>query len=184
MKRRGQALHRLPAGYGPIVLGHCHRQVNAAVARAVATCDLNWVGPQRGEVELAEAVCAVMPSADKVAFCTSGTDATLHTVHLARAATGRTHLLKFHGSYHGWHDLLAVGSRFTVGKGRKGSLAEPNSAGLHPGAVADVSVVEWNHFEGVREIFEEQGQELAACFVEPYVHSYGCARTRFSRIAA
>jgi glutamate-1-semialdehyde 2,1-aminomutase len=161
-------------GYGPIVVGHCDPRVNAAVAEAVATCDLNWVGPQAGEVELAEQICDVMPCADKVAFCTSGTDATLHAVHLARAATGRVKLLKFHGSYHGWHDQLAVGSRFTIGRRDAGAMQEPNSAGLHPGSVADVVVCEWNDAEGVRGAFAEHGGELAAVFAEPYVHSYGC----------
>jgi glutamate-1-semialdehyde 2,1-aminomutase len=161
-------------GYGPIVVGHCDPRVNDAVARAVATCDLNWVGAQAGEVELAEAICAAMPCADKVAFCTSGDDATLHAVHLARAATGRLRLLKFHGSYHGWHDHVAVGSRFTTGRRDPRAMREPNSAGLHPGCVADVTVVEWNDAEGLRAAFAEQGDELAAAFAEPYVHSYGC----------
>src|SRR5258708_5703074 len=67
--------------WGPIVIGHCDRRVNEAVARSVATCDLNAVGPQMGEVELAEKICALVPSAEMVAFCTSGTDATLHGVH-------------------------------------------------------------------------------------------------------
>lgn len=158
--------------YGPIVVGHCDSRVNEAVARAAASCDLNWVGPQRGEVELAEQICEVMPCADKVAFCTSGTDASLHAVHLARAATGRLKLLKFHGSYHGWHDQLAVGSRFRLGGG--GGLDEPDALGLHPGCVADVVVVEWNDVEGLRRAFAEHGSELAAVFAEPYVHSYGC----------
>lgn len=160
--------------YGPIVVGHCDPRVNEAVAQAVATCDLTYVGPQPGEVELAEQICAVMPSADKVVFCTSGTDASLHAVHLARAATGRVRLLKFHGSYHGWHDQLAVGSRFRFGTRGMGNLSEPDSLGLHPGSVADVTVVEWNDAEGLKEAFAEQGSELAAAFAEPYVHSYGC----------
>jgi glutamate-1-semialdehyde 2,1-aminomutase len=160
--------------FGPIVLGHCDRRVNDAVAAAAATCDLTWVGPQPGEVELAEMVCEHMPCADKVAFCTSGTDATLHAVHLVRAATGRVKLVKFHGSYHGWHDHLAVGSRFTVGRDRSSAMQEPNAAGLHPGAVADVLVVEWNDLDAVRELFDGDGDEIAAVFAEPYVHSYGC----------
>jgi len=160
--------------YGPIVVGHCDPRVNEAVMRAVSVCDLNWVGPQRGEVELAERICEAMPCADKVAFCTSGTDASLHAVHLARAATGRVKLLKFHGSYHGWHDHLAVGSRFTVGARDPRAMSEPNSAGLHPGVVADVVVCEWNDAEGVRAAFAEHASELAAVFAEPYVHSYGC----------
>ncbi len=160
--------------YGPIVVGHCDPRVNEAVARAVSTCDLNWVGPQAGEVELAEEICEVMPSAEKVAFCTSGTDATLHAVHLARAATGRSRVIKFHGSYHGWHDLLAVGSRFTKGGTGPGAMAEANSAGLHSGAVADVTVLEWNDLDAVRETVAREGPDLAAIFAEPYVHSYGC----------
>lgn len=159
--------------YGPIVVGHCDPRVNAAVARAASTCDLNWVGPQAGEVELAERICAAMPSADKTAFCTSGTDASLHAVHLTRAATGRRKLLKFHGSYHGWHDQLAVGSRFRLGTG-PGRLDEPDALGLHPGSVADVIVVEWNDADGLRRAFDQHGAELAAAFAEPYVHSYGC----------
>lgn len=160
--------------YGPIVVGHCDPRVNEAVAKAVSTCDLNWVGPQAGEVELAEEICEVMPSAEKVAFCTSGTDATLHAVHLARAATSRSRVIKFHGSYHGWHDLLAVGSRFTKGGTGPGGMAEANSAGLHSGAVADVAVLEWNDLDAVRETVAREGSELAAIFAEPYVHSYGC----------
>jgi glutamate-1-semialdehyde 2,1-aminomutase len=161
--------------YGPIVIGHCDARVNEAVARAVATCDLNWVGPQAGEAELAEQICAAMPCADKVAFCTSGTDASMHAVHLARAATGRVKLLKFHGSYHGWHDQLAVGSRLRVGGAGEGDvLGEPDALGLHPGSVADVVVVEWNDVNGLRRAFAEHGSDLAGCFAEPYVHSYGC----------
>jgi glutamate-1-semialdehyde 2,1-aminomutase len=161
--------------YGPIVVGHCDPRVNEAVARAAATCDLNWVGPQAGEMELAEQICELMPSAEKVAFCTSGTDASLHAVHLARAATGRVKLLKFHGSYHGWHDQLAVGSRLRAATGDEGEvLNEPDALGLHPGAVADVLVVEWNDVAGLRRAFAQHGEELAAVFAEPYVHSYGC----------
>jgi glutamate-1-semialdehyde 2,1-aminomutase len=160
--------------WGPIVVGHCDRRVNEAVARCVATCDLNAVGPQMGEVELAEEICTLVPSAEMVAFCTSGTDATLHAVHLVRAATGRRRLLKFHGSYHGWHDNLAVGSRFAYGTARTRKMDEPNSAGLHPGPVADVTVVEWNDGIALRQAFADHGSELAAVFCEPYVHSYGC----------
>ncbi|MGO4103337.1 aspartate aminotransferase family protein [Leifsonia sp. YAF41] len=159
--------------WGPIVLGHCDRRVNEAVFAAANTCDLTGVGPQFGEVALAEKICEVMPSADKVAFCTSGTDATMHAVHIARAATGRMKILKFHGSYHGWNDQVAVGSsRADLTPGSP--LNTPNGAGLHPASVADVVVVEWNDFEGVRAAFDEYGDDLAAAFTEGYVHSFGC----------
>lgn len=159
--------------WGPIVLGHSDRRVNQAVFDAVNTCDLTGVGPQLGEAELAEKICQVMPSAEKVAFCTSGTDAAMHAVHVARASTGRLKILKFHGCYHGWSDHVAVGSS------RKdltatSALNTPNGGGLHPAVVADVVVVEWNDFAGLQTAFDEHGNELAAAFTEGYVHSFGC----------
>lgn len=160
--------------WGPIVLGHCDPRVNEAAARAASNCDLTAVGPQVGEVELAEAICEAMPSADRVAFCTSGTEATMHAVQVARAATGRTKLLKFHGSYHGWHDALAVGSRSTAGPATALALQQPDAGGLHAASLADTIVCEWNDAEGVGEAFAEFGETLAAVICEPYVHSYGC----------
>lgn len=159
--------------WGPIVLGHCDSRVNEAVFAAASTCDLTGVGPQVGEMELAEKICELVPSADKVAFCTSGTDATMHAAHIARAATERAKILKFHGSYHGWSDVLAVGGARGDLTGSS-PLATPNSAGLHPGAAADVVVVEWNDFDGLRDAFTEHGAELAAAFAEGFVHSFGC----------
>ncbi|SJM60317.1 aspartate aminotransferase family protein [Gulosibacter sp. 10] len=159
--------------WGPIVLGHCDERVNRAVFEAASTCDITGVGPQLGEAQLAEEVCDLMPCAEKVAFCTSGTDAGMHAVHLARAATGRRRILKFHGSYHGWSDHVAVG-------GARGDLTPesplntPNSAGLHPAVTDDVVVVEWNDEAGLRAAFAEHGDELAAAFAEGYVHSFGC----------
>lgn len=73
--------------YGPIVIGHSDPRVNGAVADTVARVDLNWVGPQAGEVELAERIVAAVPSADKVVFMNTGTDALQHSLHVARAAT-------------------------------------------------------------------------------------------------
>ena len=160
--------------YGPIVIGHSDPRVNDAVARTAATCDLHWVGPQAGEVELAEAIVELVPSAEQVAFVTSGTDALLHAVHVARAATGRRRLLKFHGHYHGWQDQLAVGANFDVSPGAAPSLDEPNAGGLHPGSLADVTVLEWNDVEALRATFADHGGELAAALCEPYLLSYGC----------
>lgn len=163
--------------WGPIVLGHCDPRVNEAVTKAVATCDLTGVGPQVGEYELAEKICEVMPSADKVAFCTSGTDATMHAVHIARAVTGRLKVLKFHGSYHGWNDHVAVGSS-RVDLTPESKLNTPNGGGLHPAVVEDVVVVEWNDPEGLRAAFAEHGSELAVAFAEGYIHSFGCVEAR------
>jgi glutamate-1-semialdehyde 2,1-aminomutase len=159
--------------WGPIVLGHSDRRVNEAVFEAVNTCDLTGVGPQAGEVELAEKICEILPSSDRVAFVTSGTDASMHAVHVARAASGRLKVLKFHGSYHGWNDHVAVGSS-RKDLTRTSALNTPNSGGLHPAVVGDVVVVEWNDFEGLQRAFDEHGSELAVAFAEAYVHSFGC----------
>ncbi len=161
--------------WGTVVVGHSDPRVNRAVCDAVALCDITTIGPQRGEVELAERICNVMPSAEVVAFCLSGTEATLHAVQLARAATGRQKLLKFHGSYHGWHDMLAVGVRAAPGREDRVGLNVPESAGIHPGAAADVIVLPWNDQAALEDCFSTNGGQLAAAFCEPYVQSYGCA---------
>ncbi|WP_328914200.1 MULTISPECIES: aspartate aminotransferase family protein [unclassified Streptomyces] len=160
--------------WGTVVIGHSDHRVNRAVFAAAEQCDLTTLGPQQGEVEVAERICSVMPSAQNVAFCVSGTEATLHAVQLARAATGRTKLLKFHGSYHGWHDMLAVGVRAAPGREDRTDLRATESVGIHPAAAADVVVVEWNDAAGLAEAFAAHGPELAAAFCEPYVQSYGC----------
>jgi glutamate-1-semialdehyde 2,1-aminomutase len=159
--------------WGPIVLGHCEPRVNEAVTQAMATCDLTGIGPQYGEVEVAEIICSVMPSAQRVAFCTSGTDAVMHAAHLARASTGRRKIIKFHGSYHGWSDVIAVGSA-RVDSTPVTELHTPNGGGVHPGSLADVIVVEWNDEVGVKQVFADHGSEIAAVICEPYIHSFGC----------
>jgi glutamate-1-semialdehyde 2,1-aminomutase len=160
--------------WGTIVVGHCDPRVNRAVEEMAATCDLTTVGPQRGEVELAEQICMAMPCAEQVAFCLSGTEASLHAVQLLRARTGRKRLLKFHGSYHGWHDMLAVGVRAAPGRESHTDLRDRESAGIHPDAAADVTVVEWNDLDGLRDALAAEHDDLAAVFCEPYVQSYGC----------
>ncbi len=158
--------------YGPIVIGHADRRVNQAVADTAAVVDLNWVGPQAGEVELAERIVDVMPSADKVVFMNTGTDALQHALHVARAATGRHRVFKFHGHYHGWVGELGVGANFDVEPGRAPAPNAPNSGGGDPGASALVTVVDWNDADATRAAFEADGDEFAAVFVEPYLHSY------------
>jgi glutamate-1-semialdehyde 2,1-aminomutase len=160
--------------YGPIVVGHSDPRVNEAVLRTAATNDLHWVGPQAGEVELAELIVELVPSAEQVAFVTSGSDALLHAVHVAREASGRRKLLKFHGSFVGWQDSLAKGANFDV---RPDSVPDPddaNAGGIHPDALADIIVVEWNDAAAVRAAFAAEGGQIAAVVCEPYVLSYGC----------
>jgi glutamate-1-semialdehyde 2,1-aminomutase len=160
--------------WGPIVIGHCDPRVNQAVLDVMNTVDLNAVCHHVGEVELAEAICEVMPSAEKVAFCQSGTDTTLHAVHAVRAFTGKLKLLKFHGSYHGWHDALAVGVRYNAAGARGRGLTDPEGAGLHPGPLHDVIVADWNDLAAVTDIFARHADELAGVVCEPYAQGFGC----------
>ena len=158
--------------WGAIVVGHADARVNEAVTRAIARTDLTWVGPQAGEVELAEAIVSVMPSAEKVAFFPTGTDSAIHAVHMARLATGRRRLVMFHGSYNGWADPVAVGSRFDYGDTAPGHF-EANSGGLDPAAAAGAIVLDWNDAGAVRAAFAEHGDEIAAVVTEPYIHTFG-----------
>jgi len=157
---------------GAIVIGHADPRVNRAVAGTAATVDLNWVGAQAGEVELAERIVRTMPSADKVAFTHTGTDALQHALHVARAATGRNRILKFHGHCHGWVGQLGVGASFAMEPGFAPPPGASNSGGSQPGPSESVEVVDWNDFEATRAAFAARGREYAAIVVEPYLHSY------------
>jgi glutamate-1-semialdehyde 2,1-aminomutase len=158
--------------YGPIVLGHAEAHVNDAVKRTIDQVDLNWVGPQAGEIELAERIVRLVPSAEKVVLVNTGTDALQHALHVARAATGRRRILKFHGHYHGWAGELGTGANFDVEPGRAPAPDAPNSGGAIPDTAADVLVVDWNDAAAVRAAFAAVGSEIAAVFTEPYLHSY------------
>jgi glutamate-1-semialdehyde 2,1-aminomutase len=158
--------------YGPIVIGHADPRVNAAVAETAARVDLNWVGPQAGEVELAEKIVQLVPSAEKVVFLNTGTDALQHALHVARAATGRQHIVKFHGHYHGWAGGLGVGANFDVAPGQTPPPDAPNSGGADSDVGVHTHVLDWNDVDGVRAAFAAYGHQIAAVFTEPYLHSY------------
>src|ERR671918_676581 len=159
---------------GAIVIGHCDPRVNRAAAHAAATCDLNWIGPQAGEVELAETICAVMPCADRVTFYPSGREALRHTLELVRAVTGRRYLLRFRGSHMDLFADLAAAPRYTNDRagapsGELGS-AEPNAKGV----LIDI-VIEWNDVATLRSVFADYGFEVAAVACELYVYAFGFA---------
>jgi glutamate-1-semialdehyde 2,1-aminomutase len=155
------------AAFGPALLGHCHPEVNARVAEAIGRIDLTGAGPGDLEVALARKLVQHVPSAERVLFCSSGSEATLHALQLARAATGRRKLVKFQGCYHGWHDAV-----LTNATGR------PLSAGMHPAVVADTIVLPYNDLDRVRETIEREGSDIAAVIVEPVAHNMGAVLPR------
>jgi glutamate-1-semialdehyde 2,1-aminomutase len=151
----------LVQSWGPLILGHAHPEVVAAVERA-ARDGLTYGASCAAEVELAERVLARFPFAERVRFVSSGTEAVMSAVRLARAATGRDRIVKFEGCYHGHSDGLLV-------KGGSGlaTFGQPSSAGV-PAAFAELTeVLPLNDEAAARALFEEKGDEIAVVLIEP-----------------
>jgi glutamate-1-semialdehyde 2,1-aminomutase len=151
--------------WGPLIHGHAHPAVIAAVTDAAAL-GTSFGAPTAGEVELAELVSARMPAVDMMRMTSSGTEASMSAIRLARAATGRETLLKFAGAYHGHVDGLLA----QAGSGLA-TAGIPSSPGVPEWAAARTVIVPWNDAEAVRAAFAEH--ELAAVLVEPYAANMG-----------
>ena len=147
--------------WGPMILGHGHPAVLEAVQKAV-TEGLSFGAPTEREVELAEEILKLMPSMDMVRLVSSGTEAAMSTIRLARGATGRNKLIKFEGCYHGHADALLV----KAGSGLA-TFGNPTSAGVPPEVVQHTIVLEYNNIEQLEQTFAEQGNEIACLMMEP-----------------
>jgi glutamate-1-semialdehyde 2,1-aminomutase len=153
--------------WGASILGHAHPKVVDAIQRAAAD-GTSYGAPTLREVELAEAIADRVPSVEKVRLVSSGTEAAMTAVRLARGATGRPKVLKFAGCYHGHLDALLVAAGSGVA-----TLGLPGSAGVTPGAVADTLVVRYNDVPALDAAFALHGSELAAVLVEPVAANMG-----------
>jgi glutamate-1-semialdehyde 2,1-aminomutase len=154
----------LMCSWGPLILGHAHPAVVEAVVRA-ARDGLTFGASCPGEVELAEAVLRRFPFADKVRFVSSGTEAVMSAVRLARGATGRSRIVKFEGCYHGHSDglLVKAGSGLmTIGSG-----ANPSSAGVPAEYTALTEVLPLDDEQALRQLFDRRGDEIACVLIEP-----------------
>jgi glutamate-1-semialdehyde 2,1-aminomutase len=147
--------------WGPMILGHGHPAVVEAVQKAVLE-GFSFGAPTEREVELAEAILKLMPSMDMVRLVSSGTEAAMSTIRLARGATGRNKLIKFEGCYHGHADALLV----KAGSGLA-TFGNPTSAGVPPEVVQHTVVLEYNNVEQLEQAFAEQGQDIACLMMEP-----------------
>jgi glutamate-1-semialdehyde 2,1-aminomutase len=147
--------------WGPLVLGHADAEVLAAV-RAAADRGLSFGAPTESEAELAELLARLVPGLELVRLVSSGTEATMSALRLARGATGRSRIVKFEGCYHGHADSLLV----KAGSGAL-TLGNPSSAGVTGETAAQTLVLDYNDTAGIEAAFVEHGQSIACVIVEP-----------------
>ena len=154
--------------WGPMILGHAHPQVIAAVQERIQK-GLSFGAPTELETTMADRVCELVPSMDMVRMVSSGTEATMSALRLARGYTGRDKVIKFEGCYHGHVDSLLV----KAGSGAL-TLGEPSSPGV-PAALAELTItLTYNDLAQVRETFAEIGSEIACIIVEPVAGNMNC----------
>lgn len=147
--------------WGPAILGHAHPEVVKAVQEA-AVKGLSYGAPTEAEVIIAEMLIERLPAMEQVRLVSSGTEATMSAIRLARGATGRNKIIKFEGCYHGHADSLLV----KAGSGLL-TFGNPTSAGVPPEFVAHTIVIDYNDSDAVKAAFDAHGQDIACVIVEP-----------------
>ena len=153
--------------WGPLILGHAHPEVVAAIKQA-AELGTSFGAPSPLELELAQLVQGFMPNLEMLRFVNSGTEATMTALRLARAFTKRDKIIKFEGCYHGHADLLLVQAGSGVA-----TLGLPDSPGVPPATVQDTLVARFNDLDSVRELFDTYPDEIAAIIIEPVAGNMG-----------
>jgi glutamate-1-semialdehyde 2,1-aminomutase len=147
--------------WGPAIVGHAHPEVIAAVQKAVVN-GLSFGAPTEGEILMAEEICKLVPSIEQVRLVSSGTEATMSALRLARGATGRDKIVKFEGCYHGHADSLLV----KAGSGLL-TFGNPTSAGVPEDFAKHTLVLDYNNTQQLEEAFKAFGNEIACVIVEP-----------------
>lgn len=159
------------AAFGPIVLGHNHPEVSARVAETFDNIDLVGAGTTELEIELARKICQHIPSAEKVLFTNSGSEATYSAIRLARGATGRKKIIKFQGCYHGWHDSVLMN---LMTPPEKLGTRDVLSAGSMSEVTEHTLVCQFNNLDDVENTIRNHPGEIAAIILEPIPHNIGC----------
>jgi glutamate-1-semialdehyde 2,1-aminomutase len=163
----GRAYVDYVLSWGPLILGHAHPVIVKALREQLPR-GTSYGAPTEAEVELAERIVRLLPAIEMVRLVSSGTEATMSALRLARAFTGRPGFLKFTGCYHGHADpfLVAAGSGVAT-------LGLPNSPGVPPEAVRDTLVLPFNDLDAVEDLFRREGSRMAAVILEPVVGNSG-----------
>jgi glutamate-1-semialdehyde 2,1-aminomutase len=156
--------------WGPMILGHAHPAVIDAAVEATRS-GTSFGAPTELEVEMARRVVDAVPSIEAIRFVSSGTEATMSALRLARARTGRSKILKFNGGYHGHEDALLV----EAGSGLA-NQGIASSAGVHPEYAASTLVAEFNDVDSVRLLLQANTGEVAAVIVEPIAGNMGVVK--------
>ena len=152
--------------WGPMIVGHAHPEVAEAVQRAAQT-SFSYGAPTEGEIELAERICELMPSVEQVRMVSSGTEATMSALRLARGYTGRDLIIKFEGCYHGHADSLLVKAGSGLLTFADSTQNAPSSAGVPQDVVKHTLVLPYNDVTAIEEVFQNQGDQIAAVIIEP-----------------
>jgi glutamate-1-semialdehyde 2,1-aminomutase len=153
--------------WGPMILGHAHPAVLEAIAKA-AERGTSFGAPTENETHLAELIRQAVPSIEKVRLVSSGTEATMSAIRLARGATGRARIIKFSGCYHGHVDSLLVAAGSAAA-----TLGAPDSPGVTVGTSQDTIVLNYNDVSGLQHAFDEMGATIAGVILEPIVGNMG-----------
>lgn len=154
--------------WGPMILGHAHPKVVEAMRQAIGR-GTTYGAPTEGEIDIAETIIDAVPSIEMVRLTSSGTEAVMGALRVARGYTKRDLILKFEGCYHGGADYLLT----KAGSGLA-TFGVPDSAGVPASIAATSLTVQYNNLDAVRQVFKERGSEIAAVILEPVVGNMGC----------
>ncbi|NIF76135.1 glutamate-1-semialdehyde-2,1-aminomutase [Paraburkholderia sp. Cy-641] len=166
----GQRYTDYIGSWGPMILGHVHPEVLEAVQRVLAN-GFSFGAPTESEIEIAEAICKLVPSIEQVRMVSSGTEATMSALRLARGFTNRSRIVKFEGCYHGHADSLLV----KAGSGLL-TFGNPTSAGVPVDIAKHTTVLEYNNVAALEEAFKAFGNEIASVIVEPVAGNMNLVR--------
>ncbi|MBT8607788.1 glutamate-1-semialdehyde 2,1-aminomutase [Polynucleobacter paneuropaeus] len=169
--------------WGPMIAGHAHPEIVEAVQKA-ATSSFSFGAPTEGEIELAERICSLMPSIEQIRMVSSGTEATMSALRLARGYTGRDLIVKFEGCYHGHADSLLVKAGSGLLTFADSTQNAPSSGGVPQDVVKHTLVLPYNDTSAIEAVFQKQGDQIAAVILEPIAGNMNLIKAKPEFLAA